>query len=139
MPSRPLCAVALLSAALAAATARPAAAQSGDPSFTLVNRGGVPLRELFVTPAGDANWGRNRLDRGPLAPGAKFAVARRRNGNCIMDIRAVFADGRREERRGLNTCELDAVAVGEPGAAGAATKESDDPSFRLVNRGQIPI
>lgn len=126
-------------ALLALAGAAPPAG-AADASFTLVNRGQIPVREVFVTPAGDANWGRNRLERGALPPGGKFEVLRRRDGNCIMDIRVLFADGRREERRGLNTCALDAVAVGEPANGGAAAgKPADDASFRLVNRGRQAI
>ena len=130
-----------LLAMLALAAAPAAWAQGADASFTLVNRGAAPLRELFVTPAGDANWGRNRLDHGALPPGGRFQVRRRRDGNCVMDIRAVFADGRTEDRRGLNTCAADAVAVGEPAANSQAGhgKAGDDPSFRLVNRGRQPI
>ena len=134
MALRPLLAL-LVMLALAAATA--AQAQSRDASFTLVNRGTVALRDLFVTPAGDPDWGRNRLDRGALPPGGRFEVRRRRDGNCIMDIRAVFADGRTEDRRGLNTCTVDAIAMGETVATGG--KPADDPSFRLVNRGAQPI
>ena len=126
-----------LIALLMLAAALPARAQGSDPSFTLVNRGTQPLRELYVTPAGDPDWGRNRLDRGTLPPGGRFEVQRRRDGNCVMDIRAVFAGGHSEERRGLNTCAIDAVAVGEP--AGQKAKPSDDPSIRLVNRGKQAI
>ena len=118
--------------------APPAAAQSGhDPSFNLVNRGSVPIREVYVTPAGDANWGRNRLHGQPIAPGGTFDVRRRADGTCVFDIRVVFADRRTEERRDLNTCSLDAVAVGGPEQT--LTKTADDPSFRLVNRGATPL
>ena len=51
-------------------------AQDKNPSFTLVNKSSQPIRELFVTPAGDANWGQNRLTAGPVAPGATFAARR---------------------------------------------------------------
>lgn len=134
----------LLAGCLAAwACAAPARAQSGDASFTLVNRGQTAVRELFVTPAGDANWGRNRLERGPLTPGARFQIQRRRDGNCVFDVRVVFTDGRTEDRRNLNTCTVDAIAIGEPaqaaGSQGAGSKESGDPSFRLVNRGPRTI
>lgn len=123
-----------------AAVAAPlsAQAQSRDASFTLVNRGQVPVRELYVTPAGDANWGQNRLNRGALPPGGRFEVLRRRDGNCILDMRAVFADGHAEDRRGLNTCTLDAVAVGNP-ASSPLGKQASDPSFRLINRGDTAI
>jgi hypothetical protein len=113
-----------------------------DASFNLVNRGTTAVRELFVTPAGDANWGQNRLGSHPIQPGASFLVKRRADGNCILDIRAVFADGRAEERKGLNTCNIDAVAVGllPGGATGHGPgKGPNDPSIRLVNRGAQAI
>lgn len=125
---------ALVVLALLAVTA-PALAQNA--SFNLVNRGRSPIRELFVTPAGDANWGQNRLLGRTIAPGGSFLVKRRSDGNCIMDIRAVFADGRVEERKGLNTCNIDAVALGL--ATGPSGKPADDPSVRLVNRGNQAI
>jgi hypothetical protein len=127
-------------ALLALACGVPARAE--DASFTLFNRGASPIRELFVTPAGDANWGQNRVGGRPIAPGGSFMVKRRADGNCILDIRAVFANGQAEERKGLNTCNIDAVAVGlAAGAAAAhgAGKSANDPSVRLVNRGTQAI
>lgn len=116
----------------------PALAQSGnDASFSLVNRGSRAVRELFVTPSGDPNWGQDRLRGRALAPGASFAVRRRADGTCVLDIKVVFADHRTEERRGLNTCALDAVTVGGPEQHLA--KAADDPSFRLVNRGAVDL
>jgi hypothetical protein len=112
-----------------------APAWAGDASFTLVNRGATAVRELFVTPAGDAAWGQNRVAGHPIPAGGKFLVKRRADGNCILDIKAVFANGHAEERKGLNTCDIDSVAVGLAAAAPAVGKAADDPSVRLVNRG----
>ena len=135
--SRPVLSAALALAATVSLSV-PTLAQSGhDPSFNLVNRGSVPIREVFVTPAGDANWGKNRLRGKPIAPGGTFEVRRRADGTCVFDILVVFADRSREERRGLNTCTLDAVAVGGPEQT--LTKTADDPSFRLINRGASPL
>jgi hypothetical protein len=116
-------------------------------SFNLVNRGALAIRELFVTSAGNANWGQNRLDGRngnpvAIAPGASFAVRRRLDTNCIFDIRVVFADGRSEDRRGVNTCAVEDVSIGAAGAAGplpATGKAADDPSIRLFNRSARPI
>lgn len=133
---------AVLAAVAAVPAAMPAGAQTQNPSFNLLNRAASPIKELYVTPAGDANWGRNRLVSGPIAAGAGFAVRRRVDGNCIFDIRVVFADGRREDRRALNTCTADDVAVGgaaSPIPVARMTKLGDDPSFRLVNRSAQPI
>jgi hypothetical protein len=130
----------ILFALALAALAAPASA--ADASFTLVNRGASAVKQLFVTPAGDANWGQNRLAGRPIEPGADFLVKRRPDGNCILDIKAVFADGKTEERKALNTCNIDAVAVGRVMGAAAPPgtgKESGDPSIRLVNRGAQDI
>jgi hypothetical protein len=115
------------------------AAGTNDPSFNLVNRGSSPVHELYVTPSGDPNWGRNRLQGADVPPGGSFAVHRRPGSSCFLDIRVVFADRRSEERRKLNTCTLDAVAVGGPEQTLVKNESDDDPSFRLVNRGGVPL
>ena len=116
----------------------PALAQGGhDPSFNLVNRGASAVRELFVTPAGDADWGQNKLRGQSVPPGGTFQVHRRIDGNCVIDLKVVFADRRTEERRRLDTCALDAVAVGGPEQR--LEKTHDDPSFRLINRGAVDL
>lgn len=148
-----------LTALLALAMAAPAIAQPKPPttpppagaqnsSFNLVNRSQQAIKELFVTSAGNANWGQNRLDGKSGAPtsiaaGASYAVRRKLDTNCIFDIRAVFADGKAEERKALNTCAVEDVAVGAAPASNipvAATgKPADDPSFKLFNRSARPI
>jgi hypothetical protein len=104
------CLLALLLPAVAA-QAQP------NPSFTLHNTGGTAIKEFFATPSGFANWGRDRLNGKGLAPGARATFRPPANGNCIFDLRVVFADGRAEERHGLNTCQTKEVAVAEAGAA----------------------
>ncbi len=144
----------MLAGLLLLSGAAPAGGQEQNPSFNLVNAGLSPIRELYVTPAGDARWGRNRLEGVTIAVGGSYPVRRRIDGNCIFDIRAVFADGRTEDRRTINTCTAADISVGRAAAsqpavgrsAGPAAptlsapgKAADDPSFRLVNRGAQPV
>lgn len=143
----------LLTAALFSALAGPLAAQpkpapatppagGQNSSFNLVNRSPNAIRELFVTTAGNANWGQNRLDGKTngavsIAAGASFAVRRRVDTNCIFDIRVVYADGKPEERKAVNTCAIEDVAFGATASSlpvAATGKPADDPSFRLFNR-----
>ena len=143
--------VALVSVAMAQPKpAPPAAPPAGaqNSSFNLVNRSPQAIRELFVTSAGNANWGQNRLDGKSgnptaIAAGASYAVRRKLDTNCVFDIRAVFADGKAEERKALNTCAIEDVAIGAAPASNiplAATgKPADDPSFKLFNRAARPI
>ena len=101
-----------------------------NPSFNLVNRGAAAIREFFATPSGRTNWGRDRLDGKGLAPGAKAPIRLPADGNCNYDLRATFADGRIEDRRGLDVCATEDVAVGE-----ATTAKT----FVLLNRGTAPV
>jgi hypothetical protein len=136
----PLIVAALLVPALACAQTPPSPPK--NPSFNLVNKSDKPIRELFVTPAGLENWGQSRLEGKPLAPGGTFPVRLRADGNCVFDLRAVYADGKAEERRRVDTCGVDNVVLGvQPPfpAAQAAAGGTHDPSFRLINRGKTPI
>jgi hypothetical protein len=102
------------SSARTAAAAPPARADgkpADDPSFRLVNRGQQPIAELFATPAGTGTWGRNRLDQGPLAPQATHVFRLPRGGECVYDLRVVFADRRALERKGANLCRVTDLPV----------------------------
>lgn len=124
-----------------------AAAQSGDPSFNLVNRSGRTINEIYVSPVTDRNWGRDWLGADVLPDGRAWPIRIAPSAGCLQDIRVVYADGRSEERRNLNTCMLVDVVFGgrQPPAAGAAPPSapppggSGNPSFNLVNHGQMPV
>lgn len=109
-----------------------------NPSFNLANKSPQPIAQVFVTPAGDANWGQNRLTSGPIAPGASFAVRRKVDGNCVFDLRVVYADKTREEKRTVNTCTADDIAFGGAAAPKAAAA-TDNPGFHLVNHDKLAI
>ena len=135
-----------VAAFLLVASAWPALAQQ-NPSFYLVNRYSSAINELYATPAGLANWGRDRLGDNTIAPGTNYAVRLPADGNCIYDIRVVYANGQVDERRGLNTCTVDNVTFtsGRPNTSNGGNNQqrqqsnSDDPSFRLVNRGRSEV
>lgn len=82
-----------------------------DPSFQLVNRGTQTIRELFATPAGMTNWGENRLDRNGLPAGAAKLIRIPRNGNCLFDLRVVFADHKALEKRHDDLCRITDLPV----------------------------
>ena len=119
---------------------------AGSATFTLANRTTTPIKEIFATPAGLGNWGQNRLDGRngnptSLAPGATYAVRRRAAAQCIFDLRVVFADGKAEERKGVNVCAIEEVTIGAATVATdtATGKAANDPSVRLFNRAAVPV
>ncbi len=88
-----------------AALALPAAAQSNNPDFRLNNRGQQPINEIYVSSSADANWGQDRLGVNVLPAGQSFMLVLPA-GQCMNDIRVIWADGRNQERRQVNTCNL---------------------------------
>jgi hypothetical protein len=129
---------ALLVAALAALPALPAVAQ-GDPSFSLLNRSGQTINEIYVSPVSEPNWGRDLLGSEVLPSGRAFPVRIPPRAGCRQDVRVVYGDGRPEERRNVDTCSVSelvfpAAAVPPRGSADAA-----NPSFNIVNHGGLAI
>jgi hypothetical protein len=82
-----------------------------DPSFRLFNRAAVPVTEVYATPSGNANWGQNRLDHGALPPDKTQLFALPHDGNCIYDLKVVFADKRSKEQKRANLCRMAELPV----------------------------
>lgn len=89
--------------------AAPAWAQSNNPDFTLNNRGNLVINEVYVSSSANANWGRDRLGQNVLPPGRGVSIVLPA-GQCVNDIRVVYANGQASERRQVNTCNLTEVS-----------------------------
>jgi hypothetical protein len=76
----------------------------GNPSFNLVNHGREAMREVYVSSARETHWGNQRLPRA-MNPGEHLAVRLAEN-DCVNDVRVIWADGRTEDRRAVDTCRL---------------------------------
>lgn len=116
-------------------------AASANPSFYLVNRSTQAINEVYVSPVTAAGWGHDQLGSDTIESGANTPIRLRADGRCLFDLRVVYEDGRSEEQRGVNTCEVDDISFGERlrGRAAANTDAAHDPSFRLVNQGNRDI
>ena len=118
--------------------AGPAVAQEADnPSFYLVNRSASAISRVFASPAGMPNWGSNRVGA-VVGPGENVAVRLPADGQCVYDLRVVYANGRGEERRGVNVCEIDNISFPQ-GRTVLSGRGGADPSFLLVNRGRAAL
>lgn len=136
-----------IAAVLSLVLGAPAWAQrDNNPSFYLVNRSNSAINEVYATTANTRTWGRDRLANESIAPGQSYPIRLPADGNCMYDIKVVYANGQTEERRSLNTCRLENVVFpsGNRGGGGSADsgrsqQATSDPSFRLINRGRSEI
>jgi hypothetical protein len=95
----------LPAALLCLGLAAPALAQTSDPSFRVNNRTSVTINEIYASSANDNSWGSDHLGQNTLPPGQSYVV-RLPQGQCMNDIRIVFANGTAHERRRVDTCQI---------------------------------
>lgn len=83
-----------LAACILALTAgfQAAPALAGAADFTLVNRTGYDIGEVYVSPANKDSWGRDRLGKNVLENGKAKMFTFSDAANCVQDIRVVFDD-----------------------------------------------
>lgn len=82
----------------AAATLAAGSALARDPDFTMVNKTGYDIREVYVSPAKKDNWGRDRLGSESLLENNRSRHFKfRDHASCRQDIKAVFDDRRGTE------------------------------------------
>lgn len=131
-----------------------ALAQTGDPSFNLVNRSSRVIYEAYASPTTDNTWGQDRLGQNVVPAGRSFVV-RLPQGQCLYDVRVVYDQqgGPSEERRNINLCNIrdlafDGSRAQQGGPQQGAPQQqarppqggpTGNPSFNLVNQGQRPV
>lgn len=92
-----------------ARTAVPSGPQ-GNPSFNLVNQSGRVIEQFYASPSSQQGWGPDRLGNDVLQPSGRVAVSLPA-GECRYDLRVVWRGGDAQERRNLNTCEMNDYVV----------------------------
>lgn len=87
-------------------------AASGDADFTLVNRTGLEIRELYVSPAQRSEWGRDRLGDGTLKNGQSRLFKFGQTATCRQDIKVVFEDdGSEISWDNVDLCAIEKITI----------------------------
>lgn len=85
---------------------------AADADFTLVNRTGYALEEVYISPANRSQWGKDRLGSYQLAHGESRKFKFGDTKNCVQDIKVVFSDDESEvEWEDFNLCELSKITL----------------------------
>lgn len=97
--------------AAAAFTPIPASAQSKQ-DFTLVNRTGYQIDEVYVGPVSQSHWGEDVMGKDSIADGETADISFNGGSNaCKWDIRVVYNDGDASEFRNVNLCNISRVTL----------------------------
>ncbi len=88
-------------------------AHAGDQDFTLVNRTGYQIDDLWVSPSRSDSWGREIMGRGNvLSDGDTYDVSFSRHAQaCHFDLKVQYNDGDVATWRDLNLCEISKVSL----------------------------
>ena len=88
------------------------AAFAGDADFTLLNRTGYTLREVYLTPSNKNTWGNDRMGDGYLDNGKSRLFRFSDKGACMQDLKVVFDDdGSDVVWEDFNLCELNKITL----------------------------
>ncbi len=109
--------------AILAISAQQAAAQSAQ-DFTVVNKTGVEIYALYVTPHNAEEWGEDILGRDTLATGETLDITfSRREKAKNWDLRIEDEDGEFIEWENLNLLEISKVTLFYQNGKATATVE----------------
>jgi hypothetical protein len=103
--------LALAAVALAAASL-PCTVQAGDADFTLVNRTGYPIGEIYLTASHKSKWGPERLGKKVLNNNGSRDFKLGNFADCLQDMMIVFADnGDKVTWEEFDLCELHKITL----------------------------
>jgi len=85
---------------------------AGDADFTLKNRTGYDLREVYISPTHKNSWGNDRLGKNLFENGNNRLFKFSDKSSCEQDLMVVFDDdGSKVVWEGVNLCELETVTI----------------------------
>jgi hypothetical protein len=84
-----------------------------NPGLEIENGSRTQITEVHVKPNGNNNWGANKLGE-TLRPGNTASIREMTETNCLYDVKAVYEDGRADEREKVNVCGHQRLVFGAP-------------------------
>jgi len=85
---------------------------AGDADFTLVNRTGYTLREVYVSPSHKNAWGKDRMGEGYLDNSKSRLFKFSDKSSCMQDLKVVFDDDESEVIwEEVDLCELSKITL----------------------------
>lgn len=104
----------------------PAAALAADQDFTLVNRTGYTIEQVYVSPIKARDWEEDVLGRDVLDDGDSVNIRfSKREDVCRWDLKVVYDDGEEAEWSDFNLCEVSRITIHYERRSGRTWAEYD--------------
>lgn len=116
-----------MAVAAAAMAFLPASAiAQGKQDFTLTNRTGYTISEVYVAPTRSDDWEEDVMGQDVLNHGEFVQIGFPwREQTCTYDLKVVFDDGDEAEWRKFNLCEVSRITIYYNRYSGETTAEYD--------------
>jgi hypothetical protein len=99
--------------AVVSAYALPAQAQQAKQDFTIVNRTGYDIKEVYVSPSKSNKWEEDVLGDDDLSDGHKTHIKfSRANKTCMWDLKVVYTDDDSDAVwNDVNLCKIETITL----------------------------
>ncbi|MFV3128669.1 hypothetical protein [Niveispirillum sp. KHB5.9] len=92
--------------------AAPGALAEGKQNFTLKNKTGYTISEVYVSPSKASSWEEDVLGRDQLGDGESVDITfARSEKSCKWDLKVVYDDEETAEWEGFNLCEVSTIRI----------------------------
>lgn len=89
-----------------------AALADGKQNFSLLNKTGYTISEVYVAPSKSASWEEDVLGRDQLPNGSTVDIIfSRKEKVCKWDLMVVYEDGEEAEWAGFDLCTVSRIAI----------------------------
>jgi len=108
------------------AAALAATAAFADADFTLVNRTGYDIREVYISPTKRNSWGNDRMGDGILEKGKSKLFRFGDRAACKQDLMVVFDDDNSKVTwENFDLCELNKITLRYNRRSGEVSAETE--------------
>jgi hypothetical protein len=104
--------VTLCLAAVAITSTAARASQGRNLDFTLINKTGVTIEEIYVSPSDDDKWGKDVMGRDVLKNGEKVDITfSRSEATCKWDLKIIDEDKDEGVWENIDLCKAEEITI----------------------------
>jgi len=87
------------------------AALAGDQDFTLVNRTGYQIDDVYVAPHSSSQWGEDIMGKGSLGDGEQVKITFAKSSVCSWDLKVKYHDEDEAVWESIDLCTVEKVSL----------------------------